>query len=218
MMKVSTKRQSTVWTRCNRGLAASFGALASPKTRNAPLLLGPFFFVWNGPHSEVPRFEISTREPNFEPLSWFGLSFLGVKKTSKCERTKKTNEKPNGSTKNACCLTHDVTKLCFLSRESVFPKLLPSHFALCCLPFAERSQKSLMGLGGSKLGFGETSWPIIRARNFGVACVTKQEVFPQWTPTNMTDSWRRRLGSPCAPWRNAPLWNAPCYENVKKNL
>ena len=51
------------------------------------LLWSPFFGR-NGRFWEVWRFESSTRDPNFEPLSWFGSPFLGLKKKSKCEYTK----------------------------------------------------------------------------------------------------------------------------------
>ena len=66
-----------------------------------PASPGPFFvsqksewlpfwplFGRNGPLWEVREIEISIREPDFEPFSWFETPFWRVKKQSKCQHSK----------------------------------------------------------------------------------------------------------------------------------
>ena len=61
------------------GCAAGTGPFSPPKTPIGPRVGLPFSvgmgFLW-----EVREIEISMRKPDFEPLSWFEPSFLGVKK------------------------------------------------------------------------------------------------------------------------------------------
>ena len=59
-------------------------AFSSPKTRNGTFL-GPFF-GWNAPLGG--GIEISTQEPDFDPIFCFATHFR-VTKTSKCQCTKK---------------------------------------------------------------------------------------------------------------------------------
>ena len=70
-----------------QGGRPALGPLRLSKTRNAPLWAA--FLVGMAPFWEGQGFEVSMRELNCEPLSWFGSPlFWGVKKTSKCEHTK----------------------------------------------------------------------------------------------------------------------------------
>ena len=104
----------------NTGWPASPGPLSSLKTRNGSPF-GPFFgrngFLW-----EVREIEISMREPDFEPFSWFEpFPFFGSKniKVGVC---KKSYETPSGSTKQAGCLRHGFYKNVLLTLGKV-------HFA-----------------------------------------------------------------------------------------
>ena len=67
-----------------KGPPLALGPLRHPKKRNGLLLVT--FFGRNGTLWEVRVIEISMREPDFEPFSWFELNFFGCKKTSKCQK------------------------------------------------------------------------------------------------------------------------------------
>ena len=51
-------------------------------------------------------------------------------------------------------------------------------------------------------------------RRPSAASASSASLSPPAHPARSRSSWRRSLGSPCAPWRNAPLWIAPCCENA----
>ena len=59
----------------SQGGRLALGPLASLRTRNGPSF-GSLFFRRNWPLWVVWGCEISTRDPNFEPLSWFGHPFF----------------------------------------------------------------------------------------------------------------------------------------------
>ena len=91
------------------------------------LALGPFrfsklgmpltLFGRNGPLWEVRGIEISIREPDFEPLSWFDPPFLVGLKASKLECAKYIMKHPVNRPKSACCLRHGFTNMCLSPRE-----------------------------------------------------------------------------------------------------
>ena len=120
------------------------GAPASPKTHNGPLS-GPFFGR-NGPLREVWGFEISTRDPNLDPFLGFGLPPSWGGKRSKCEHTK--NQKITQRIDPKCMFfdTSCLKTVLSLPEEkkahrkyAYSSKLWLLIFALCFLPFAERS-------------------------------------------------------------------------------
>ena len=83
--------------------------------------LGPFL-VGMGPFWKGQGFEISMRELNCEPLSWFGSPLFWGSKKHQSVNIRKSNKSPSGSTKNACRLTYHVLRMCLLPGKSVHRK------------------------------------------------------------------------------------------------
>ena len=90
-----------------QGWRLALGPLRHTKPGLAPPFLGPFFGR-NGPLWVVWGFEISMREPNSEPFSWFELPFSdgGQKKVKVCEHTKNLINHPVDRPK---CMSFDTS-------------------------------------------------------------------------------------------------------------
>ena len=158
---------------------ASPGNFSSLKTRNGSRVGS--HFGRNRPLWEVRRLGISTRGPSrdlsVEPQSWFESRFLVSQKTSKSEHSKNLFRKSrSGSTKNACCLTRLVSRICFSPQEKctlqkcVFFGMLASLiFARCfstiCDTVVEENEKTQ----GDRNWFLETPWPIVRLRGVEIS-------------------------------------------------
>ena len=128
---------------------------------------GPFFSVGMGPFGRSGR-------PKFRCGSQISSSLLGLSlpfwesKNIKVWSVQKSFLNTSGSTKNACCLRHCFTNVCFLPREKctsedayLFEISSSLLFALCFVPSAARSSKEIMSRGASFHGFW-TLWPILR--------------------------------------------------------
>ena len=144
----------------------------------------------NGPLWEVRGIEISMREPDFEPSSWFEPPLFCWAQNHQSWSEQKSDETPSGWTKNACCLIHLASRICFSPGEKCtstkwrfFQNFdLPyfcTVFSTICGTVVEENEENT---GGSKLGFWDP-WPILRLRRskfrFG-ACVPIQQVLPRF--------------------------------------
>ena len=125
-----------------------------------PLPFWPPFFGRNEPLWEVLGFEISMREPNFEPFSWFEPPFLGVKKRQS-ESLQKIKENTQWIDQKIMLFGHRHFKMCFLPKESdtsqkcVFFEI--SRSLIFVVFFVQSLKKKVAG--GSKLGFLGPSGP-----------------------------------------------------------
>ena len=99
-----------------QGWRLALGPFRHPKPGMAPVL-GSFFrsewHLW-----EVQGSNFRCKSQISSPFLGFGLSIFGVK-IHQSVSLQKTQETPSGSTKNACCLRHSFTKMCFLPKENV---------------------------------------------------------------------------------------------------
>ena len=155
--------------------------LFSLKTRIAPRF--HLLFGRNGPLWEVRGIEISTRDLDFDPLSWFERPLLGGEKI-KVWAFEKPSKSHNGSTKHACCLIHLVfashlRKSAHRKKKNIFfrdfgPPQFFTVLSTICGTVADENEKTQ---GGSKLGFLD---PLTHFEaegrskfRFGI-CVTKQ--------------------------------------------
>ena len=92
--------------------------------------------------------EFSMREPDFDPFSWFDPSFLGVKKTSKCEHSKNHMNHAVDRPKMHVvwyilfqeCASH-LGKIALHKMHFFFQNFDPPSFLHCFLPSAARSLK-----------------------------------------------------------------------------
>ena len=157
----------------------------SLKTRNGPhcgLLFGRDGLLW-----EVWGVKISTRDRRgtLISISFLGLSspFLGSKniKVWAFEKQKKSR---TGSTKNACCLIHLVSRICLSHEEkctsqNVFSKLRSPSFVHYVLYHLRQRVKKTQGIEIRFLGFVGPFWGWGRVEISVRDMCHKQQVLPR---------------------------------------
>ena len=149
------------------------------------LLLAPFS-VGMGPFWKVRVIEISTRDLNFDLLSWFEPLLLGESNRHQSVSIRKSILKTRrGSTQNACCLIDHVLRICFsplyqvhFAKMSFFENFRP-HFCNVFSPHLQharwRGRKKHRGI---EIRFFATPLAHFeRGRNFGSGDVSQNSRF-----------------------------------------
>ena len=94
-----------------QGGRLALGPFSYLKTRNGPRFWPPFRSEWGlFGRSGTSKFRRGTL---------ISITFLGLRviSTSKCEHSENHLKTPSGWTKNACCLRHLVSRICFSPKE-----------------------------------------------------------------------------------------------------